>query len=570
VTESGVTNWIESGIRNGQVPMPGCSAPSSGSDSFSQTFYVVHLPPGSRSFSKNGNEQCGYHSAHSFQRPKPGGNYNCWYTFAVMTDETPGNSATCDSSTNLYNATTDSTGTQTAGTVNTYTMATSHEIIEAIFDPYAQGNPEIGDPCQGAAPWWTTIPSTNGPPWFVQSPSLDGCLHDQFWSWDNEGYKSSGFAVARGPYHLDAFRVFPITTGETSIGTVVTNAWDPTTTSFSNNSSGWPVGSTSVGQAGLAPANAMVTAVANLPDYIGVFVAGNDGKIDTAFCNSGDGCRLSGSWSGTMSAITTSDPYSVLPGTPISAIGWPFITSLFFAGSKGEVIRLDVEQGVLPPTGRKTVIAPAGTVPAKAYVAAISRDPGGGDLGYGGSMEVFSTDSSGHVLWWTAGSNGVLGSASTIPGSQVVPGTQIAALGRQANQLDIFAADASGAVQSYWKYGSFGWGQVTVMPAGSTVTTGAGVGVSGWWDHMDVITTDTHGGLVWTNFEQYLGWFNPTSVPLSGSSSFTAGEAMQLIAPYRGRLNVLGWSPSVGVVSERIDLVKDSTLNYTGPDAALQ
>jgi hypothetical protein len=159
--------------------------------------------------------------------------------------------------------------------------------------------------------------------------------------------------------------------------------------------------------------------------------------------------------------------------------------------------------------------------------------------------------------------------ARTIPGSQVVPGTQIAALGRQANQLDIFAADKSGAIQSYWKYSTLGWGQVTVMPAGSTVTTGAGVGVSGWWDHMDVVTTDTHGGLVWTNFEQYLGWFNPTSVPPSGGSSFTPGEPMQLIAPYRGRLNVLGWSQFGGVVSERIDLVKDSTLNYTGPDRAL-
>ena len=64
--------------------------------------------------------------------------------------------------------------------------------------------------------------------------------------------------------------------------------------------------------------------------------------------------------------------------------------------------------------------------------------------------EVFAAGPTGQILWYNAPAGTAPFTSGTVNGSSVQPGTQIAALARVPGQMDLFAVDRNGAVQSYW------------------------------------------------------------------------------------------------------------------------
>jgi hypothetical protein len=251
-----------------------------------------------------------------------------------------------------------------------------------------------------------------------------------------------------------------------------------------------------------------------------------------------------------MSAIVpSSGTYTVAPGTPISALS-PVNTTvldpttLFFAGANGEIFELRA----LLSGWAATTLAPAGTLPtaphnsiSRPFVSAIARFDFEAPNVNHREYDVFASDTHGHIQWYSATDGAPPFSNSVVTSSSVEPGTQIAVLSRAPGQMDIFAADGTGAIQSYW-WNFFNlpgtWFQVTNLLPPGTTTRGAGVAATGWQDQMDVCTTTagSNVGLTCTSFEQGTGW----SAPQFFAMGFTAGIPLQGVSPNRERHDIFG------------------------------
>jgi hypothetical protein len=292
----------------------------------------------------------------------------------------------------------------------------------------------------------------------------------------------------------------------------------------------------------VAPLGAPMTAVSPSPTSIYAFVAGNDQQVDMATCTSGDGCRTQGSWTHLGPIRAFNGNYQVAPSTPISAVslpGWPL--TLFFAGSNGELFELQLSE-----LWTLTQVAPPGTLPTKAFVSAIGR----WEVLLNNYMyDVFFADAAGtiHLYDTLAAAGGGGWIASTVNGgAPVSAGTQIAALTRVPGQIDIFAVDGNGAVQSFWSNELFNggaWNHVIppIMPAG-TALPGAGVAAAGWATHMDVFTTGTSTNantayLFRQTFDECTGW---QASPSANSGGWPRGIQLQAVSRYRDSVDVFG------------------------------
>jgi hypothetical protein len=361
------------------------------------------------------------------------------------------------------------------GMVNTYTYDLSHELMEAIVNPFAGPNPEIGDQCQKAtgvnAPW-STMPSNSGPPWIIASTwsaANKTCWVSEqsqwvnsagnaftplpsstisYSTWDDESYKSSGFALTRGPSHMDVFSVKNIGAGDRG---VLTTTWDTANNPQETQSTqqGWllvdgdwrtpaglsspalPVSPEEIGTVNAAPVGAPVTAVSTSNTAIWAFVAGQTDQISWAYCTNGDGRRTTGTWTKMAPISLHSGSYTVAPGTPIVAValsGSVDPISLFFAGRNGEIFAL---QDYILSGWVATTIAPSGTVLTKPhnslglpYVSAVARyEVNNSTYDY----EVFAADTTGQIQWYEAKNGLPPFSNRVFTGAAVEPGTQIAA-----------------------------------------------------------------------------------------------------------------------------------------------
>jgi hypothetical protein len=497
----------------------------------------VHLPPGA-TLGENAPGTCntgGYHDVSSVSQTGPHGTFTCNFAFIAVVDvSTNPNGLPTGAPCDVWAQGGITANGLNFGLINASTYIVSHELIEAIVDPFASTR-EIGDLCQkatGTNPW-STMPSNSGPPWLIastwSSASSTCWVSEQSvstnanssgyvplpsstiatWTWDDESYKSSGFAVARGPSHLDIFS----TEGGEGGTQVLTTIWDAAAeyagvdgANWAGLDSGWkalvlpppaipasPEVLTST--SGIAPLAAPVTAVSPSPTLIFAFVAGSNGQIYEASCTTGDGCRTTGTWNSFAPIEVSSGSYTIAPGTPIAVVSPSNVIAdpptLFFAGAHREIFELE---DVILVGWAASQVAPAGTLPTepnnavgKSYVSAFSRYE---VTSKSYIYEVFAAGTTGEILWYSAPAGIAPFTSSPISGSSVQPGTQIAALSRVPGQMDLFAVDTHGAVQSYWWNELVGgWFQVTnLMPAG-TANAGAGIAVSGRADHMDVYTT---------------------------------------------------------------------------------
>lgn len=513
------------------LPSAGCSTPPAGqTDSYSHNLYVMHLPPGVTS------NPCAYHSQLTATLGPAGHTYTCHVPYAVVSDVSPGNGNGCDTRTSV--------ATQlpniNPGMINQYTVVLSHELVESMVDPWADKPREIGDTCQNLGIQWTNMQADSGPPWFVMSPwsaKQSTCQQNIPATWDSEAYKSSGFAVARGPYHMDVFSVLQ---GE--VGSIfATRPWDRTFTNFSQPVLMWQGGKTWLDSpsGNTAPAGAPVAAIASTQNSVAAYVAGNDGLIHTATCENGDGCQTSGNWDAIRPFGASNGSYQVAPGAPISAvadgIGVPL--ALFFPDVNGRVLEIASTFLSTP----LTVLAPAGTVSPHAYVNAVVRFNPTTKLP---ELNAFAARLDGTIGWYHTDSAGT--HSDVVPGSNVAPGTQIAVTSRVPGSLDIFAADNSGAVQSYWWEiinGSWHTVSPAIMPPGTTVR-GAGVAVAARADHMDVFTTTNSGnfgGISMRSFDELIGWGGISDV--LDNQLFCTGAPLQAISRFRDAIDVFGMCP---------------------------
>ncbi|MGH7272804.1 MAG: hypothetical protein ACREJ3_20430, partial [Polyangiaceae bacterium] len=130
------------------LPDPACPVPSAGqTESFSNLLYVVHVPPGITLLDEQFKaDVCGYHDTMTVQEVSGSQIYNCTFAWAIMEECGDGDVVT-------------TTGIH-PGTINEYTTVLSHELIEAIVDPWSNRmtpdpqNPnkevhlEVGDICK--------------------------------------------------------------------------------------------------------------------------------------------------------------------------------------------------------------------------------------------------------------------------------------------------------------------------------------------------------------------------------------------------------------------------------------
>jgi len=568
------------------LPLPACAPPQSGNQAFSNFLYVIHLAPGDNlAQNAGGCGAAGYHNSAFITQNGPHGAFSCNFAFATVVDVTPNNGNTCDVA---WEGNITANGLN-FGMINDYTYVLSHELIEAIVNPFTGPNPEVGDRCQNAttgliAPW-STMPSNSGPPWLIASTwsvANNTCWVSEqslgtgntgytpipnttivTWTWDDESYKSSGFAIARGPSHMDVF-----SSRGTEGGTeILTTVWDPATQLVRGDAPNWvsvddswrantepppaipQSPETLESTPNIAAAGSPVTAVSPTATSIFAFVAGSDGQVYEASCVGGDGCRTTGSWTDMSAVVPASGSYTIAPGTPIAVVSPSNLLTdpltLFFAGTQGELFEL---QDLVFAGWTATKIAPSGTLPitptnalGHPFVSAFARYE---VLTKKYVYEVFAAGPNGEILWYNAPAGTPPFSNSVITGSAVQPGTQIASLTRVPGQIDLFAVDSNGAVQSYWwneLLSPPGWNHVANLMPASTANPGAGIAAVGWADHMNVFTTTSSSGgtqgLVWQAFEELSGW---NSTPTTQGASFTPGVPLQAVSPYRDRADIFG------------------------------
>jgi hypothetical protein len=549
--------------------------------------YAVHLPPGYTGTDNTGKNSCGnwcaYHAAANTVDQKIS------FMYAVLPDQNTLHAAPCNSGCYF-------TG---AGPINETTKVASHEIIEALTDPWDDGGYklngyEIGDLCNGDSKFptpvdggngFTTIPARNGPPWFVQAPysfKARACVVYAPWVYTPPSYTGSGFAFARAPYHMDIFRT-------ANNGSVVSADWD--VSNGGSNSKWLNVPGTLGNNSGVSWRNTPVSGIARYETHMDIFSAPSSFGFPAQFPSEWWDASLLSSPTFGWNAFEVADVYNNVnlpaPGKPLSVTARnPSSMDVFYLSTGGEIfdVGYDTTNGWSPHASATANLSedsnPDGPTTGKPVnlgpPTAISRNP---DV-----LEVFAVDGSGTIWGWSYSASaakplwyGPFSVTALAGGPPVSPGTHIAAFARNPDKIELFAADDAGAVQSYfWNSGTWGFVQDPltrvngVLPPGSTVP-GAGVGVGGWGSHVDVVTTSkSHPGqLVVAWWDDYMAP-NPFNVHRWTSyevgSNFTLGQPIHVVTRYVHSLDVFGLQPDGSIEW----LSYDGQGHWTGPVTALQ
>ncbi|KAH0553061.1 hypothetical protein GP486_006745 [Trichoglossum hirsutum] len=186
---------------------------------------------------------------------------------------------------------------------------------------------------------------------------------------------------------------------------------------------------------GVFPADCPVTAVSREPDQLDLFVCGKDGRVYTSWWHQG------GDWSG-INDNWGSIGGSFAPGSKVAAVARkPDQLDVFVCGNDGSVYTSWWTQGS-DWSGWKKI---GGVFPAGCPVAAVSRNPD--------QLDLFISGKDGHVYtsWWHQGSewSGIDDKWGSIGGS-FLPGSEVSAVARKPNQLDVFVCGKDGHVYTAW------------------------------------------------------------------------------------------------------------------------
>jgi hypothetical protein len=268
----------------------------------------------------------------------------------------------------------------------------------------------------------------------------DGCVYTSWWTaggdwsgrggWENIGGLFPRGApvsvVSRNPGQLDLFIV-----GHD--GCVYTCWW--TAGGDWSGRKGWE----NIG--GVFPVGATVSVVARDADQLDLFIVGNDGCVYTAWWTAGRDWSGRGGWDNIGGLFPI--------GAPIAAVARnPEQLDLFVAGGDG-CVYTSWWSADRDWSGRRGWRNIGGLFPIGAPISAVSRNPD--------QLDVFIVGGDGCVYtsWWTAGRDwsGLQGWRNI--GGVFPIGGPVAAVSRNADQLDLFVIGNNGIVYtSWWTAGS--------------------------------------------------------------------------------------------------------------------
>jgi hypothetical protein len=331
-------------------------------------------------------------------------------------------------------------------------------------------------------------------------------------------------SVSRYAGHLDLFTVG-------YDGGVYSAWWDANADggSWTHTSNGQPYTWFRIGDSGLAPQGATISAVARTSQHLDVFVVSTDGAIYSAWW---DAAADGGSWvhsAGNNQTYTWFriglDGQQVPPGTPISAVAQnDHHLDLFVVGYDGGVYGAWWDQnadnaswthaGNDGPYSLYRIGSGPDTFPQFTPITAVSR--------CSGELDLFAVGFDGHIYsaYWNAN---VDGGSWTHPGDgqpytwfrigreawQVFPqGDNVTAVARNNHHIDLFLTGYDGGLYSAWwdrdadnaswthatDGGSYTWFRIgsagEVVRDGTTVTA-----TSRNADHVDVFIVGLDGGV---------------------------------------------------------------------------
>jgi hypothetical protein len=238
-----------------------------------------------------------------------------------------------------------------------------------------------------------------------------------------------------------------------------------------------------------------ISLVTRQPTLLDVFIAGTDGRVHTA---AWDAARdiFDGGWRGWWQV----GDQEVLPDSPVAAVSkGPDQLDIFIAGLGGHVGWAAWDQAVANGEWRPWARVLDFQVPPGAHLSAVSRAPGRIDLFAVGSDETIATVSR-HTHW---------GGWLPIADGKAAPGAPVTAVSRDANSLDVFVVKADGGIYtSPWDQDIDGglwraWrriGGLEVKPASQVAA------VARASDKLDVFIIGKEGG-VWTAaWDKSGGW----------------------------------------------------------------
>ena len=263
------------------------------------------------------------------------------------------------------------------------------------------------------------------------------------------------------------------------------------------------------------------------PDHLDVFWADNGGAIGTQWWN---GLMAGGAWD-QHAALRITSPGVVPPGAGVAAVArHPNQLDVFWADNDG-AIGSHWWNGSMPngrwdghPAFRITDVH---AVPSGGAVAVVSRHRDHVDVFWVG------TDGAIWTTWWNAHlNNGRWNTPFPITSADVAPpGGGVAAVSRRPDHLDVFWADATGAIASHWWNGQAPdgrWDRHTSFRITNpgTVRPGAAVAAASGSDHLDVFWANNRGAIEahWLDGQEPVGsWHLHSTVELTSVGQLPRG-----------------------------------------------
>jgi outer membrane protein assembly factor BamB len=249
-----------------------------------------------------------------------------------------------------------------------------------------------------------------------------------------------------------------------------------------------------------------------LPNQTDAFRVGDDGSIQVNWVGAG------GPWGGPLQIA----PPGTAPANAHLAASNQFglaQTDLFFVGNDGSLQVVWVSGGGTWAGPLK--ISPAGTAPAGAHVAASNQ------FGLPNQTDVFTVGSDGATRVSWVGSSGIWGGPRAITPAGTSPAGGGVAASNQfglPNQTDVFSVGSDGATRVSWVPGGGAWGGPMPITPGGAFPPGAPLAASnqfGLGNQTDVFATGGDGGARVSWVAGGGAWGGP--MPITPGGTFPAG-----------------------------------------------
>ena len=302
---------------------------------------------------------------------------------------------------------------------------------------------------------------------------------------------------------------------------------------------------------GAGAASGRVAAVGRTPNHLDVFWVGADGAIGSTWFDLAPGCA----W-GDHSPFPITPPGAARAGSPVAAVSRsPNHLDVFWIGPDGAIASTWWDSAPACSWGdhQPFPVTPPGAAGDGSDLTAVSRNPQQVDLFWlGRDGAVGST-------WWNTAAGQSWGDHQPFP---VTPpgaaqhGSGLTSVGRTRNHLDVFWVGPDGAVGSTWwdaaphcnwsDHQPFG-----ITPPGAARAGSALAAVGRTHDHLDVFWVGPDGavGSTWWDAAPSCNWSDHQPFGISAPGAVRAGSPLAAVARTPDHLDVFWAGPRDAVDS---------------------